>query len=131
MDASVMDGRELLNGAVAGLTTTRNPVLAARYVMEHSEHVFFQGAGANKISIEAGLQQEDPEYFKTEARWNALQKAIERAQAAVSRRLPHLNSVDSSCCFRGGVSNRLDWLCGPHRRRLRRRSKRLTLTAAP
>ena len=43
MDASVMEGGSLGCGAVSGLGLTRNPICAARFVMESTPHVFFQG----------------------------------------------------------------------------------------
>ncbi|WP_255542875.1 isoaspartyl peptidase/L-asparaginase [Azospirillum sp. INR13] len=46
MDAAIMDGRDRAAGAVAGLFGPRNPILAARAVMEHSEHVLLIGEGA-------------------------------------------------------------------------------------
>jgi beta-aspartyl-peptidase (threonine type) len=69
MDAAVMDGTNLAAGAVAGLTCVKNPVTAARAVMEHSEHVFLVGAGANafsrKVARAAGLEIVSQDYFKT------------------------------------------------------------------
>jgi beta-aspartyl-peptidase (threonine type) len=75
MDASIMDGSTLACGAVAGLSNTRNPIRAARYVMESTPHVFFAGEGAEVVAEEAGLPQEPSEYFGTQARWAQLQSA--------------------------------------------------------
>lgn len=75
MDAAIMDGRTLQAGAVASTTEVRNPIRAARAVMEHSEHVLLIGAGANAFCREQFLPIELPEYFKTEERvrqWQAL-----------------------------------------------------------
>ena len=74
MDASVMTG-DLACGAVSGLSRTRNPIRAARYVMESTPHVFFGGEGADAIAVEAGLPQEDPAYFRVQSRLDALRKA--------------------------------------------------------
>src|SRR5690606_29377928 len=49
MDASIMNGKTLEAGAVAGVTTIRNPISAARAVMEKSEHVMMVGQGAEKF----------------------------------------------------------------------------------
>jgi len=76
MDASIMNGKTLEAGAVAGVTTVRNPISAARAVMERSEHVMMVGQGAEKFAKEAGLTIVDPSYFRTEERWQGLQKAI-------------------------------------------------------
>lgn len=77
MDASIMDGKTLEAGAVAGVTKIRNPISAARAVMEKSEHVMMVGQGAEKFAKEAGLTLVDPSYFRTEERWQGLQRAIE------------------------------------------------------
>lgn len=76
MDAAVMDGRERRAGAVAGVFGPRNPVLAARAVMERSPHVLLIGEGAVAFCREAGLAFADREYFFTEARWRALQDTL-------------------------------------------------------
>ena len=76
MDAAVMDGRERRAGAVAGIFGPRNPVLAARAVMEHSPHVLLIGAGALAFAREQGLAFPEPDYFYTEARWEALQQTL-------------------------------------------------------
>jgi len=68
LDASVMDGATLRSGAVAGLRCVKNPVLAARAVMERSKHVFFIGEGAERFACDAGLDSVDPAYFSTPAR---------------------------------------------------------------
>ncbi|MDR2275916.1 MAG: isoaspartyl peptidase/L-asparaginase [Sphingobacterium sp.] len=74
LDASIMDGKTLAAGAVAGVTTIRNPISAARAVMEKSEHVMMVGKGAEEFAKEVGLQLVDPSYFWTKMRWDALQK---------------------------------------------------------
>lgn len=69
LDAAIMDGATLKAGAVAAVTRTRNPVKLARAVMERSPHVFLAGPGADAFSVEQGLEQVDPSYFRTEPRW--------------------------------------------------------------
>ncbi|HEU4555062.1 MAG TPA: isoaspartyl peptidase/L-asparaginase [Chitinophaga sp.] len=75
MDAAIMNGKTLAAGAVAGVTVIKNPVTAARAVMEKSQHVMLAGPGAEKFAKEAGLEIVDPSYFYTEERWKALQRA--------------------------------------------------------
>ncbi len=75
LDAAIMDGKTLAAGSVAGVTTIKNPVSAARAVMEKSEHVMMVGAGAEKFAKEAGLEIVPPSYFWTQERWDALLKA--------------------------------------------------------
>jgi beta-aspartyl-peptidase (threonine type) len=76
LDAAIMDGKTLMAGSVAGVTTIKNPISAARAVMEKSEHVMMVGAGADQFAKEAGLEIVDPKYFWTKERWDGLQQAI-------------------------------------------------------
>ncbi|MCB0589141.1 MAG: isoaspartyl peptidase/L-asparaginase [Phaeodactylibacter sp.] len=81
LDASIMDGATRNAGAVGGVTTVKNPILAARAVMEHSRHVLLTGKGAEQFAQEQGLEIVEPQYFFTENRWESLQ----RAKAAESK----------------------------------------------
>jgi len=78
LDAAIMWGPTRDAGAVAGVTTIRNPIRAARAVLERSEHVMLTGKGAEAFAASMGLQTADPSYFRTESRWQALQRALER-----------------------------------------------------
>ncbi len=78
MDAAIMDGRTRAAGAVAGVLGPRNPVLAARAVMEHSGAVLLIGEGALAFCRERGLAFEEAAYFRTERRWQALQAELDR-----------------------------------------------------
>lgn len=75
LDAAIMDGKTGLAGAVAGVTTIRNPITAARVVMEKSNHVMLSGKGAETFAAEQGLEIVSPEYFFTQPRWDAYLKA--------------------------------------------------------
>lgn len=80
MDAAVMEGRGHRAGAVAGICGPKNPVLAARAVMEHSPHVLLIGAGVLALCRARGLEFADRDYFFTEARWRALQETLAGAE---------------------------------------------------
>ncbi len=80
MDAAIMDGRTLRAGAVAGVTTVKNPIRAARAVMEKSPHVLLAGDGADRFAKNMGLEIVAPAYFFTEPRWQALQKELLKEQ---------------------------------------------------
>jgi L-asparaginase / beta-aspartyl-peptidase len=68
LDAAIMDGRDRRAGSVTGITRTKNPVGLARAVMEHSPHVMLAREGADRFSVEQGLEQVDPSYFATTER---------------------------------------------------------------
>jgi L-asparaginase / beta-aspartyl-peptidase len=78
LDSSIMDGKTLMAGAVASVTTTRHPISLARAVMEHSPHVFLVGEGADEFARTRNLEQVPPSYFFTERRWQGLVKELKR-----------------------------------------------------
>lgn len=77
MDASIMEGKDLMAGAVGGVQTIKNPILAARAVMEKSEHVMLVGKGAETFAAEQGIEMVEPSYFFTQRRWDSLQRLLE------------------------------------------------------
>jgi len=79
LDAAIMDGRDLNAGAVAGVGDIRNPISAARVVMEKSPHVLLVGKGASLYSSQNGVELVDSTYFYTEKRWQLLQRTLQRA----------------------------------------------------
>lgn len=74
LDASIMDGRNINAGGVAGIKHIKNPITLARFVMEHSPHVLMFGSGAESFADEFGLQKVENNYFKTEERLNQFNK---------------------------------------------------------
>lgn len=78
LDASIMRGDNLQAGAVASLTNIKNPILAARLVLENSVHVMLSGKGAEQFALENGLEKVDNATFNTEHRFEALQRAKKR-----------------------------------------------------
>jgi L-asparaginase / beta-aspartyl-peptidase len=83
MDASIMDGAELRAGAVAAVRRIRNPILAARAVMESSPHVLLAGDGAERFARAHGVQLERPQYFRTARRLSALKRNLKRHHGTV------------------------------------------------
>ena len=88
LDSSIMEGRSLKAGAVAGVTVVKNPISAARAVMEKSKHVLLVSEGANTFARDNGLEIVDPSYFRTEPRWQELQEylAKQKERAEVSEK---------------------------------------------
>ena len=82
MDASIMRGDNLNAGAISGVTTIKNPISAARLVMEKSEHVYLSGKGAESFAKYQDLEIVENEYFITESRLNSLRNAKKRDSLA-------------------------------------------------
>lgn len=80
LDAAIMDGETLNAGAIAGVTTVRNPINLAYEVMENSEHVMMIGEGAERFGRERGVEIVDPKYFFTENRYRSLQRIKDREE---------------------------------------------------
>lgn len=76
LDASVMEGRNLAAGAIAGVSHVRHPVELARAVMEHSPHVLLIGAGAEEFAHARGLETVPNDWFKTEVRKAQLRRVL-------------------------------------------------------
>jgi beta-aspartyl-peptidase (threonine type) len=87
LDAGVMDGRSLAAGAVAGVRTIRNPILAAVEVMRDERCVMLGADGAERLARERGLETVDPSYFSTPQRLAQL-RAV-RAKAGNRAVLDH------------------------------------------
>ena len=83
LDASIMDGRDLSSGAVAGVTTIKNPIVLARLVMEKTPHVLFAGEGADKLGKELGVEIVKPSYFFTYKRYEDLKKKFRNVKGTV------------------------------------------------
>jgi L-asparaginase / beta-aspartyl-peptidase len=94
LDAAIMNGKTLAAGSVAGVTVIKNPISAARAVMEKSPHVMMTGAGAEKFAKQQGIEIVDPSYFYTEARWKGLQKA--KAADSAAMQLDHADTTKQS-----------------------------------
>ncbi|WP_018996644.1 isoaspartyl peptidase/L-asparaginase family protein [Hirschia maritima] len=86
LDASIMDGRDTNAGAVAGVKTVKNPVVAARAVMEKSRHVMFAGDAAAEFAHGHGAERVENSYFTTDQRKAALKRVLKtRAEKADKR----------------------------------------------
>ncbi len=70
MDAAIMEGAALKAGAVAGVRNVKNPVELALAVMQHSDHVFLSGEGANEFAASQGVRLEPDDYFFSQFRYD-------------------------------------------------------------
>ncbi|MBN1971626.1 MAG: isoaspartyl peptidase/L-asparaginase [Candidatus Delongbacteria bacterium] len=78
MDAAIMTGHNLKNGAVCGVRNVKNPINLARAVMENSEHSFLCSTGAEEFARKNNIEFEDSDYFKTEIRFKQWQNARDK-----------------------------------------------------
>lgn len=92
LDACVMDGNSLKAGAVAGVSHLRNPILAARLVMEQSPHVLMMGAGAEQFAADNGMERVPAETFSTPERY---QQLLDARSAGITQ-LDHAAPLDES-----------------------------------
>lgn len=83
LDAAIMDGATLRAGAVACVERIRNPVLAARAVMQHSRHVLLAGRGAERFAEKQELKMVNREYFGTASRLQALKRNLQSHHGTV------------------------------------------------
>ncbi|MCP5053422.1 MAG: isoaspartyl peptidase/L-asparaginase [bacterium] len=82
LDSSIMDGKTLNAGAIAGVKHIKNPITLARKVMERSPHVMLSREGAEAFAKTLGLEFVPADYFHTESRWKSLQRAKEKEKKA-------------------------------------------------
>jgi beta-aspartyl-peptidase (threonine type) len=78
LDASIMNGKTLAAGGVAGLHHVKNPITLARAVMEKSPHVLMFGEGAEIFAKQQNIELVDEKYFWTKSRWDSLQKTLQQ-----------------------------------------------------
>ena len=77
MDASIMNGKDLMAGAVSGVSNIKNPISLSKAVMERSEHVFLSGRGAMDFAKKNNFEFLPDEYFFVQMRYDQLQQAKE------------------------------------------------------
>jgi len=95
LDASIMDGKSKLAGAVASVTTVKNPISLARLVMTETRHVLLAGEGAEKFADEMKVERVKNDYFTTEAARKELEEALKKEK-------PHLGTVGCVALDRHG-----------------------------
>ena len=74
LDASIMNGKDLSCGAVAGVKTIKNPISLSRLVMEKTPHVLFTGEGADKLGKKFGVDIVNNHYFDVVKRYEQWKK---------------------------------------------------------
>ena len=108
MDASIMTGQLQNAGAVASVSTIKNPIKLARYIMEKTEHVLIVGQGAEKVAIEGGLEVVDPSYFYSKEKLDRVrrQKTKDELSTVGAVAIDKEGNI-SAATSTGGRSNKL------------------------
>ncbi len=88
MDASIMNGKDLMAGAVAGVQNIKNPISLARLVMEKSEHVLMAGEGANEFAKKMNAEFMPDDYFYVKLRYDQLQQALQSDSIVLDHTAP-------------------------------------------
>jgi len=107
MDAAIMDGKNLRAGAVAIVSRTRNPVLAARKVMERTPHVLLAGPAADRFAKKQGLKIVPQSYFHTPERLAALRKGLKRHHGTVGAVALDKNGNLAAATSTGGTTGKM------------------------
>ena len=84
LDASIMEGKTLNAGAIAGVNRVKNPIKLAAKVMQKSAHVLLAGKGAETFAAENNIELVSPDYFHTARRWKQLLKILKDEPDATS-----------------------------------------------
>lgn len=108
LDASIMDGRDLSCGAVAGVKIIKNPISLARLVMENTPHVLLTGEGAEKFGLKMHVEIVPNNFFDTPYRFEQWQKSIlkEMKGTVGCAALDNFGNL-AAATSTGGVSNKL------------------------
>jgi L-asparaginase / beta-aspartyl-peptidase len=106
LDASIMDGKTLQAGAIAGVKDIKNPISCARKVMEKSEHVFLSGSGASEFAALNGLEIVDNSYFITDSRKKMWEKSLKKPDGTVGCVAVDINGNLAAGTSTGGMMNK-------------------------
>jgi len=106
-DASIMDGRDLDAGAVASMTGVKNPVKAARLVMEKSPHVLMVGDRGEAFVATLGAETAEPGYFIKNAQPDAQAKPHGTVGAVALDRCGHIAAATSTGGYGAKIPGRV------------------------
>jgi beta-aspartyl-peptidase (threonine type) len=101
-----MDGSNLKAGAVTGVKTVKNPISAARKVMEETWHVMLSGDGADQFAAAQNLEIVNPSYFYTQRRWDSLKKIQSEKHGTVGCVALDQNGNLAAGTSTGGLTNK-------------------------
>ena len=108
LDAAIADGKSRNGGAVAGVTTIKNPISLARLVMTETSHVLLMGDGAEKFADEmkakTQIERVPNSYFSTERRRKEWQDAVERDAKSVGKGTVGCVALDTNGNLAAGTS---------------------------
>ncbi len=96
LDASIMQGKDLSCGAVAGVRKIKHPISLARKVMNQTKHVLLSGSGADEFGESLGMETATAEYFQTERQKQAWQKHNQKQSGVSLHGFPNASGHESS-----------------------------------
>src|SRR5690554_7087812 len=100
LDASIMDGKTLYAGAVAGVKHIKNPIVLAKDIMEKSPHVMLYGSGAEKFAQTLNYKMMDPSYFYTQDRYESLQRILKEDRKSTRLNSSHVRISYAVFCLK-------------------------------
>ena len=100
LDAGIMRGSDLACGAVASLSTVKNPILLANEIMRSRKEILIAGEHGDLIARELGIELVDNSYFTTDYRLKRLEHALQRGEME----LDHGNTFDEKKGTVGAVA---------------------------
>lgn len=106
MDASIMDGKTLMAGAVSAVKNIRNPVELAFTVMTQSPHVMLNGKGANDFAALHGIKMEPDDYFFSPFRYDQWKQMQDSDESALDHNIKikdkKFGTVGAAACDKDG-----------------------------
>jgi beta-aspartyl-peptidase (threonine type) len=102
MDASIMEGLTLNAGAVAAVNNIKNPILLARMIMDHSEHIFLAGKGAEEFAALMNVPVEKSDYFFEQHRYDQLLESRSKGSVQLDHSDKKFGTVGAVALDRNG-----------------------------
>ncbi|KAJ8386125.1 hypothetical protein AAFF_G00177190 [Aldrovandia affinis] len=120
MEATIVDGTGMHSGSVACLRSVKNPVKAARQVMEKSDHTLLAGDGAEEFLEGLDVKEKlvGAEYFYTHLRLKELEIKCSSGKASKNNHPQTVGAVALDCCGKLAAATSTGGLVGKRKGRV-------------